>query len=46
MWSADPFSIYAHAEKVFLDGELVYDRTDPTRQPVTDFMLGQTEAGR
>jgi imidazolonepropionase-like amidohydrolase len=46
IWSADPFSVYAHAEKVFLDGALVYDRADPARQPVTDFMLGQPEAGR
>jgi imidazolonepropionase-like amidohydrolase len=46
IWSADPFSVYSHAEKVFLDGALVFDRSDPARQPVTDFMLGQPEAGR
>jgi imidazolonepropionase-like amidohydrolase len=46
IWSADPFSIYSHAEKVYLDGALVYDRADPARQPITDFMLGQPEAGR
>ena len=27
----DPFSVYARAERVFIDGALVYDRTDPKR---------------
>lgn len=46
VWSADPFSVYAHAERVYLDGALVYDRSDPSRQPVSDFMLGQPGATR
>jgi imidazolonepropionase-like amidohydrolase len=46
LWSADPFSVYAHAERVYLDGALVYDRSDPSRQPVSDFMLGQQGATR
>ncbi|MBS7458018.1 amidohydrolase [Coralloluteibacterium stylophorae] len=41
VWDRDPFSVYAHAEKVFVDGALLYDRDDPARQPVSDFMLGQ-----
>ncbi len=41
IWSADPFSVYSHAERVYLDGALVYDRSDPARRPVSDFMLGQ-----
>ncbi|MFZ5623901.1 MAG: amidohydrolase family protein [Gemmatimonadota bacterium] len=45
LWSADPFSIYAKAEKVFNEGWLVFDRTDPTKQPKTDFNLGQAEPG-
>jgi len=41
LWNGTPFSVYAHAEKVFVDGALLYDRTDPARQPRSDFMLGQ-----
>jgi imidazolonepropionase-like amidohydrolase len=41
VWSGDPFSVYSHAEQVYLDGALVYDRDDPSHQPVSDFMLGQ-----
>ena len=41
LWSADPLSVYAQALQVYNDGWLVYDRADPTRQPKTDFMLGQ-----
>jgi imidazolonepropionase-like amidohydrolase len=44
VWSADPFSIYARADKVFIDGALAYDRTDPRYQPKSDFEVG--EAGR
>ena len=45
LWDRHPFSVYAHAEKVWVDGHLLYDRQDPTRQPVSDFDLGQTVAG-
>ncbi|KAA2284018.1 amidohydrolase [Arenimonas fontis] len=41
LWSGNPFSVYAKAEKVWVDGALLYDRDDPARQPVGDFMLGQ-----
>lgn len=41
LWSGDPFSVYARALQVYNDGWLAYDRTDPTKQPVTDFELGQ-----
>jgi imidazolonepropionase-like amidohydrolase len=40
VWSADPFSIYAQAEKVYVDGALTYDRHDPRFQPRSDFQLG------
>jgi imidazolonepropionase-like amidohydrolase len=40
LWSANPFSIYARAEKVFIDGALTYDRNDPRFQPRSDFQLG------
>jgi imidazolonepropionase-like amidohydrolase len=40
LWSSDPFSVYSRAEQVFLDGALVYDRNDPSRQPKRDFITG------
>lgn len=40
IWSGDPFSTYSRAERVFLDGALIYDIDDPRLQPQTDFMLG------
>ena len=44
VWSQDPFSVYAKAEKVFLDGALAYDISDPSKQPKSDFELGQPSA--
>ncbi|MBS0276856.1 MAG: amidohydrolase family protein, partial [Proteobacteria bacterium] len=41
VWDRDPFSVYAHAEKVFIDGALLYDRDNPKLSPRTDFELGQ-----
>ncbi|MGE6699417.1 amidohydrolase [Hyphomonas sp. NPDC076900] len=41
LWSADPFSVYAVAEKVFIDGVKVVDRDEPAAQPDSDFLLGQ-----
>ncbi len=41
LWNGNPFSVYAKAEQVYIDGARLYDRTDPSRQPVSDFMLGQ-----
>ena len=41
IWNQNPFSVYAQAEQVYLDGALVYDRHDPALQPKTDFELGQ-----
>jgi imidazolonepropionase-like amidohydrolase len=40
VWSGNPFSVYSHAERVYIDGALMYDSLDPRRQPVTDFELG------
>lgn len=45
LWSSDPFSVYAKAEKVFVDGGLAYDRNDPKYQPKSDFELGQPGEG-
>ncbi len=43
IWDSNPFSVYSHAENVFIDGALVFDRNDPARQPKSDFMLGIIE---
>jgi imidazolonepropionase-like amidohydrolase len=45
IWSASPLSVYAKAEKVYIDGSLAYDRADPRYQPKSDFMLGHPEGG-
>ena len=41
VWNGNPFSSYALAEQVYIDGARLYDRTDPARQPRSDFMLGE-----
>jgi imidazolonepropionase-like amidohydrolase len=40
LWSTDPFSVYALADQVWIDGALAWDREDPARQPRTDFSVG------
>jgi len=40
LWSGNPFSIYTRAEKVWIDGALLFDRSDPTEKWRTDFELG------
>ncbi len=41
IWNRDPFSVYAKADQVFIDGALVFDRFDQSKQPLSDFELGQ-----
>jgi imidazolonepropionase-like amidohydrolase len=41
LWSSNPFSVYAQAEQVFIDGAKVYDRFDEKYQAKSDFLLGQ-----
>jgi imidazolonepropionase-like amidohydrolase len=41
IWDRSPFSVYAKAEKVYIDGALMYDRSDPKRSPRMDFEIGQ-----
>ncbi len=41
LWNQNPFSVYAKADQVFIDGVLFFDRMDPSKQPVSDFELGQ-----
>lgn len=44
VWSGNPFSVYTTAERVYIDGALVYDRQNPSGNPVTDFSLGTAAA--
>jgi imidazolonepropionase-like amidohydrolase len=45
LWNGNPFSVYARAQQVYIDGYRYYDRNDAERQPVTDFDLRQTARG-
>ncbi len=45
IWSANPFSVYARADQVFVDGGLAYDRMNPAYQPLSDYELGQPGYG-
>jgi imidazolonepropionase-like amidohydrolase len=40
IWNRTPFSVYAQAQQVFIDGSLQYDRSNDTTTR-SDFMLGQ-----
>lgn len=40
LWNGNPFSSYALAENVWIDGALLYDRANPALQPEADFTLG------
>ena len=40
LWDRNPFSIYSRAEKVWIDGAMLFDRLDPAQQWRTDFELG------
>jgi imidazolonepropionase-like amidohydrolase len=41
IWNQTPFSVYAKAEQVFIDGAKVYDINDEAYQATSDFLLGQ-----
>lgn len=43
LWSGNPFSVYAQAEQVFIDGYRYFERDK--RVPITDFELHQTVQG-
>jgi imidazolonepropionase-like amidohydrolase len=44
VWDRDPFSVYARAQRVWIDGAVTYDIADPRFQAVSDFELGQGAA--
>jgi imidazolonepropionase-like amidohydrolase len=39
VWNGTPFSVYALADEVFVDGVLLYDRAHPAPKPRSDFSL-------
>ncbi len=41
VWNGNPFSVYALAELVFIDGALQFDRAHPPSKPRSDFLLGK-----
>ena len=41
IWDRDPFSIYARAQRVYIDGGVAYDSPTRACQPKSDFELGQ-----
>jgi imidazolonepropionase-like amidohydrolase len=41
LWSANPFSVYALADRVWIDGVVQWDRSDPRYQRPSDFVVGQ-----
>jgi imidazolonepropionase-like amidohydrolase len=45
LWNGNPLSVYSRPEKVWIDGALLFDSSDPTRRPVSDFELGQPGEG-
>ena len=46
LWNGNPFSVYAKADQVFIDGAMAYDRANDDLQPVSDFELGQLKEVR
>ncbi len=46
LWSGDPLSVYTRADRVWIDGALRYDRSDPAQQWRTDFELGYVPVNR
>jgi imidazolonepropionase-like amidohydrolase len=45
VWNRNPFSVYALADEVLIDGAVVFDRAHPPSRPPSDFLLGQSAPG-
>ena len=45
LWTGDPFSVYSHPEKVWVDGALLFDRLEPAGNWRTDFEIGFVPEG-
>lgn len=46
LWSGNPFSVYSKADLVLIDGAVVRDRSKPIPEPISDFEIGRSGAGR
>jgi len=44
LWNGNPFSVYAVAEQVYVDGGKVFDKYDEKYQAKSDFLLGQASS--
>ncbi len=45
LWNGNPLSVYTRPEKVWIDGAMMVDASDPKKRPVSDFELGQPGEG-
>ncbi len=45
LWNGNPLSVYTRPDKVWVDGAMMYDATNPKHRPVSDFELGQPGEG-
>ncbi len=45
VWSGDPFSSFTQADLVFVDGAVLFDRSEASLIPVSDFELGHPGEG-
>ena len=45
LWNGNPLSVYSRPEKVWIDGALLFNSSDPKLRPVSDFELGQPGEG-
>jgi imidazolonepropionase-like amidohydrolase len=45
LWNGNPLSSYTRPDKVWIDGAVMYDATNPRLHPVSDFELGQPGEG-
>jgi predicted amidohydrolase YtcJ len=45
LWNGNPLSVYARPDKVWIDGALMFDASNPKIRPVSDFELGQLGEG-
>jgi len=45
LWNQNPFSTWARAEQVWIDGALAWQYDQPEHQPMSDFMLGVNTLG-
>ena len=45
LWNGNPFSTYTRPDRVWIDGAMMFDSSNPRLRPVSDFELGQPGEG-